>query len=86
MRPLIAGTHRATHGDVREPQSAQELNRFTSAIIAAAIRVHRTLGPGLLEHAYVACLAYELTSSALHIETETIKRVVNGFPEEAPGP
>lgn len=37
-----------------------ELNKITEGIIGAAIEVHRTLGPGLLESAYVACLVYEL--------------------------
>ena len=40
--------------------SMDELNKITEAIIGAAIEVHRTLGPGLLESAYVACLVYEL--------------------------
>lgn len=38
---------------------------LTSAIIAAAIRVHRELGPGLLESAYEACLAYELATEGV---------------------
>jgi GxxExxY protein len=33
---------------------------MTSQIIGAAIKVHRKLGPGLLESAYEACLAHEL--------------------------
>ena len=37
-----------------------ELNKITEAIIGAAIEVHHALGPGLLESAYAACLAYEL--------------------------
>ena len=37
-----------------------ELNKITKTVIAAAIKVHRELGPGLLESAYEACLAYEL--------------------------
>jgi GxxExxY protein len=37
-----------------------QLNEITDAIIAAAIDVHRALGPGLLESAYQACLVYEL--------------------------
>ena len=38
----------------------ERLNKITETIIGAAMDVHRTLGPGLLESAYVACLAYEL--------------------------
>jgi GxxExxY protein len=37
-----------------------ELNDLSREIIGAAIEVHRRLGPGLLESAYRACLAYEL--------------------------
>lgn len=37
------------------------LNRLTGIILAAAIEVHRILGPGLLESAYVECLKHELT-------------------------
>ncbi len=33
---------------------------LTREIIAAALEVHRTLGPGLLESAYQACLCHEL--------------------------
>ena len=40
--------------------SSDSLNSLTSEIIAAAIEVHRRLGPGLLESAYEACLAYEI--------------------------
>jgi GxxExxY protein len=40
--------------------SSTSLNELTQAIIGAAIKVHRALGPGLLESVYEACLAYEL--------------------------
>ena len=36
------------------------INQITETIIGAAIEVHRTLGPGLLESAYEECLCYEL--------------------------
>lgn len=35
-------------------------NEIGERIIRGAIRVHSTLGPGLLESAYEACLVYEL--------------------------
>ncbi|MCW5978475.1 MAG: GxxExxY protein [Bryobacteraceae bacterium] len=34
---------------------------LTGRVIAAALDVHRALGPGLLESAYEECLAHELT-------------------------
>jgi GxxExxY protein len=46
------------------------LSDLTSTIIGAAIKVHRTLGPGLLESAYRVCLAYELEKLGLHVERE----------------
>jgi GxxExxY protein len=39
-------------------------------IVHSAIRVHRALGPGLLESAYQACLAMELRNTGLWVETE----------------
>ena len=36
----------------------ERADRITEGIIGAAIAVHRALGPGLLESAYEACLAY----------------------------
>lgn len=36
------------------------LDRITSDVIGSAIEVHRSLGPGLLESAYEACLVHEL--------------------------
>jgi len=41
---------------------------LTREIIGAAISIHRRLGPGLLESAYEACLAYELERLGLRVE------------------
>jgi GxxExxY protein len=46
-------------------QSTQRLNGLSREIIAAAIEVHRHLGPGLLESAYEACLIEELRERAI---------------------
>jgi len=47
-----------------------KINELTSAIIAAAIAVHRALGPGLLESAYLACLIHELLAVGRSLESE----------------
>ena len=49
--------------------------QLTEEIISAAIEVHRTLGPGLLESAYVKCLCFELISRGLKVECEVPLRV-----------
>jgi len=46
------------------------LNVLTEVIIGAAIDVHREIGPGLLESAYEACLAFELLRRNLNIERQ----------------
>jgi len=48
----------------------ENLNRITESIIGAAIEVHRALGPGLLESAYEACLAFEPAQRGLQVEQQ----------------
>jgi GxxExxY protein len=43
---------------------------LTHDIIGAAIKIHRRLGPGLLESAYEACLAYELEQLGKRVERQ----------------
>src|ERR1019366_3347084 len=49
---------------------APDLNEITHGIIAAAIEVHRHLGPGLLESAYQECVCYELSRMGLAFTRE----------------
>ena len=53
-------------------QALGQLNAvgLTGKIIGAAIKIHRRLGPGLLESAYEACLAYELERVGLRVERQ----------------
>jgi GxxExxY protein len=44
------------------------INALTWRIIQCAMRVHSTLGPGLLESAYLACLIVELRHAALQVD------------------
>jgi len=48
----------------------QELNSISEAIVGAAIDVHKAIGPGLLESACEACLAYELRRRGLRVEQQ----------------
>jgi GxxExxY protein len=45
-------------------------NQVSGQIVDAAMRVHTALGPGLLESAYQACLAFELRDRGLHVACE----------------
>ena len=47
-----------------------KINEITKNISGAAIEVHRTLGPGLLESTYEACLFYELEQMGLYVERQ----------------
>lgn len=51
-------------------------NKLTEKIIGAAIEIHRTLGPGLLESAYQECLFFELKSKGLKVEKEIALPIV----------
>lgn len=43
---------------------------LTKKIIGAALEVHRTLGPGLLESVYESCLFFELNQASLKVEQQ----------------
>lgn len=46
------------------------INDLTRQIIAAAIDVHRVLGPGLLESAYEECFCHDLKLRKIHFERQ----------------
>jgi GxxExxY protein len=61
------------------------LEGLTEQIIACAITVHNTLGPGLLESIYQRCLVIELGARALRVETDrSVPVVYRGLPIESP--
>lgn len=45
-------------------------NEITEIVIGCAIKVHKSIGPGLLESAYEACIESELRKSGLEIERQ----------------
>jgi GxxExxY protein len=46
------------------------INDLTGEVIGAAMVVHRTLGPGLLESTYEECLCHELGLRGIHLERQ----------------
>jgi GxxExxY protein len=49
-------------------------NEIATQVVDAALKIHKALGPGLLEKAYEECLAYELRKRELYVEQQ------KGFP------
>jgi len=47
-----------------------DINMLTEKIIGCAIKVHKLIGPGLLESAYEECLVYELQKIGLSVERQ----------------
>lgn len=45
-------------------------NEISKVVVDCALKVHRQLGPGLLESAYQECLMYELKNQGLVVEKE----------------
>ncbi len=47
-----------------------DLDEIGKQIVDAAYEVHKTLGPGLLESAYEACLKHELTLGGMNFVSQ----------------
>jgi GxxExxY protein len=45
-------------------------NQIATIVVDSSLKVHRTLGPGLLESVYEAALAYELVKRGLAVKTQ----------------
>jgi len=46
------------------------LNQLSSEIIRAAIKIHKKLGPGLLESVYQSCMVIELRYMGINVRSE----------------
>jgi GxxExxY protein len=49
-----------------------DINKLSGAIVDAAMKVHSTVGPGLLESAYEACMFYELRKRGLRALSQVV--------------
>ncbi|MGA2066262.1 MAG: GxxExxY protein [Thermoguttaceae bacterium] len=54
----------------------EETERIAKAVIDAAFAVHKTLGPGLLESVYEACLCHELSKRRVPFRSQVALPVV----------
>ena len=52
------------------------MTRLSYQITGCAIKVHRALGPGLLESVYEKCLHYELTQNGFTVQQQFVVPVV----------
>ena len=53
-----------------------EYSELTEKIIAAAMKVHSAIGPGVLESVYKTCVAHELKKSGITVSSEVALPVV----------
>jgi GxxExxY protein len=53
-----------------EKQLSAEEERIGKEVVNAAYKVHKALGPGLLEKVYEVCLCHELRKSGLIVERQ----------------
>lgn len=65
MRVVAPDPHSHLYDDIPAP-----LAQLSHAVIGAAIDVHRSLGPGLLERPYKVLLAHRLRTRGFAVETE----------------
>jgi GxxExxY protein len=49
---------------------SREINAISGDIIDCAVKVHKALGPGLLESSYRICLAHELSRRGHNVQQE----------------
>ena len=49
---------------------AMSVNDIITAILDEAFHVHRTIGPGMLEHVYKSCLCFRLRKRGLKVDIE----------------
>jgi GxxExxY protein len=51
-------------------------NAIGELVLGSALRVHKALGPGLLESAYEACVGHELEKAGLVVKRQVILPVI----------
>lgn len=55
---------------IRKYMPSERIEEIAKIIVNAAFKVHKELGPGLLEKVYEACLAYEIAKVGLDVKRQ----------------
>jgi GxxExxY protein len=56
--------------------TSSEVERIATAVVDSAYKVHTTLGPGLLESVYEACLAHELRKRGFNVKRQLLLPII----------
>jgi GxxExxY protein len=54
----------------------KNIEQVAATIVDVVLKVHKTLGPGLLESSYQQCLELELRKRGLKVETEVVLPII----------
>ncbi len=65
--------HQAHQG---RQEVSYEIDRLARTIVDAGLKVHKALGPGLLESAYEHCMAHELNLRGLSAQRQVLLPVI----------
>jgi GxxExxY protein len=63
-------------GENKFGEQPMDIEEIAKNIVDGAIKVHRALGPGLLESAYQHCLIYELRKRGFEVKYELVLPVM----------
>ncbi|MCF3110787.1 GxxExxY protein [Niabella sp. CC-SYL272] len=61
---------------IKKPVTKKEVTQLSYEITGCAIKVHKVLGPGLLESVYQRCLEYELSRNHFTVIRQVLVPVV----------
>ena len=61
---------------MRNPAKDWETEKLASELVDAAFKVHRALGPGLLETVYETCFCQELTLRAISFQRQVTVPII----------
>ena len=61
---------------MRNPAKGLETEKLASELVDAAFKVHRALGPGLLETVYETCFCQELTLRTIYFQRQVTVPII----------